>query len=342
MKINSIERYLNKVVCGDANEVMRKIPSNSVDLVITSPPYYKQRDYGKGGLGHEKKVEEYIAGLLEIFKECVRVIKDSGAIVFNIGDKYEDGNLLLVPYRFAIAVGQETNVRLLNEVTWVKTNPVPKQDKRKLIPSSEPFFIFVKSNKYFFDKDAFLGHMDYVRKKANGNGENVGKGYFNLIEASDLSADQKQQCRERLQEVIWEVKTGKIEGFRLKIKGIHAEPYGGQNGGRKIHLDRDGFTVIKIYGKSLKRDIIESPVETIKGNIHPAIYPEYIVQEFLKLLTRKNDVVLDPFLGSGTTAMVAKKMERNYIGIEVNADYCEYAEKRLATVQKEMVMELFI
>ena len=244
MKINSIERYLNKVVCGDANEVMRKIPSNSVDLVITSPPYYKQRDYGKGGLGHEKKVEEYIAGLLEIFKECVRVIKDSGAIVFNIGDKYEDGNLLLVPYRFAIAVGIviflffQKSLCCQIEFTF-----------NKLLYSNNMillYFIFVKSNKYFFDKDAFLGHMDYVRKKANGNGENVGKGYFNLIEASDLSADQKQQCRERLQEVIWEVKTGKIEGFRLKIKGIHAEPYGGQNGGRKIHLDRDGFTVIKI------------------------------------------------------------------------------------------------
>lgn len=143
-------------------------------------------------------------------------------------------------------------------------------------------------------------------------------------------------------ETIDEVKKGKIESFRVKIKGIHAEPYGGQNGGRKIHIERDGFTIIKIYGKSIKRDVIESPVETIKGNIHPAVYPEYVVQEFLKLLTCENDVVLDPFLGSGTTAIVAKKMKRHYIGIEINPDYCEYAEKRLAATQRESVMELFV
>jgi site-specific DNA-methyltransferase (adenine-specific) len=340
--MNKVEEYTNNILCGDAKTKLKEIPSNSVNLVITSPPYYKQRDYGGKGIGNEKTVEEYIENLMEIFRECVRVVKNTGAIVFNIGDKYENGNLLLVPYRFALEATTKTGVKLINEVTWVKLNPVPKQDKRKLIPSAEPFFIFVKSSDYFFNKNAFLNHIDYVRKKRNNNGSNIGKTYFKLIEKSDLSEEQKDLCREHLENAIREAKTGKIESFRVKIKGIHAEPYGGQDGGRKIHLERDGFTIIKIHGNSIKRDIIESPVETIKGNIHPAVYPEYVVQEFLKLLTKKGDIVLDPFLGSGTTAIVAKKMQRRYIGIEINPDYCEYAVKKISKTINEPMLELFV
>ncbi|NPA34303.1 MAG: site-specific DNA-methyltransferase, partial [Chlorobi bacterium] len=125
-----IDEIKNKIICGDAAEILKQIPSNSVDLVITSPPYYKQRDYGGIGIGNEKTVEEYIDSLMVIFKECVRVVKNTGSIVFNIGDKYENGNLLLVPYRFAIEATKRTNVKLINEVTWVKLNPVPKQDKK--------------------------------------------------------------------------------------------------------------------------------------------------------------------------------------------------------------------
>jgi DNA modification methylase len=311
-------------------------------LVITSPPYYNQRDYGRDGIGNEKTVEEYIENLIVVFKECVRVTKDKGTIVFNIGDKYENGNLLLVPYQFALEAVKSSKVRLINEVTWVKSNPVPKQDKKKLIPSTEPFFIFVKGNDYNFNRDAFLNHIDFTRKKTNGSTNNIGKAYFNLIDNSDLTDEQKSACREQLEKVISEVKQGKLESFRIKIKGIHAEPYGGQNGGRKIHLERDGFTIIRIYGNSMKRDVIESPVETIKGNIHPAVYPEYVIQEFLKLLTKKDDVILDPFVGSGTTAVVCKKMGRKFIGIEINPEYCDYARKKIAQSVGQNLLEMFV
>ncbi len=265
--MNRIKEYINQIVCGDAGEILKDMPSDSVDLVITSPPYYQQRNYGEKGIGDEGSIEEYVNNLMDIFAQCARVVKDTGSVVFNIGDKYENGSLQLVPYRFAIEATAKTKVKLINEVTWVKFNPVPKQDKRKLIPSSEPFFIFVKSQDYFFDKNAFLGHLDLIRKKPNGNGSNIGKAYFTLIEQSDLSEEQKNLCRNHLEQTIREVKSGKIESFRVKIKGIHAEPYGGQNGGRKIHLERDGFTIIKIHGNSIKRDVIERHANNIMDQI---------------------------------------------------------------------------
>ena len=341
--MKKIDEYIDKVICGDAAEILKQMPSNSIDLVITSPPYYKHRDYGGIGIGNEKTVEEYIDNLMIIFKECVRVVKNTGSIVFNIGDKYENGNLLLVPYRFAIEATKRTNVKLINEVTWVKLNPVPKQDKKKLVPSTEPFFIFVKSDKYYFNKDAFLNHIDFLKNsKKKRKGNNIGKKYFELIEQSDLTEEQKKLAKMELTKVIQEVKEGKIESFRMKIKGIHAMPYGGQEGGRKIHIERDGFTIIRIHGKSIKKDVIESPVETIKGNIHPAVYPEYVIQEFFKLLTKEGDIVLDPFMGSGTTGVVAKKMGRYFIGIEINPEYCEYARKRIAKIRREHTLKWFI
>ncbi len=341
--MKKIDDYIDRVICGDALEVLKQIPSDSIDLVITSPPYYNQRDYGGTGIGNEKTVDEYIDKLMAIFEECVRALKNTGSIVFNIGDKYENGSLLLIPYRFAIEAVRRTKVKLINEVTWVKLNPAPKQDKKKLVPSTEPFFIFVKSDEYYFNKDAFLNHVDSLKgSKKKKNGNNIGKKYFELIEQSELSEEQKELAKKELEKVIQEVKEGKIEGFRMKIKGIHAMPYGGQDGGRKIHIERDGFTIIRIHGKSIKRDVVESPVETIKGNIHPAVFPRYLIQEFIKLLTKEDDIVLDPFMGSGTTGIVAKKMRRRFIGIEINPEYCEYARRRIDKAKQDLTLEWII
>ena len=337
------KEQLNKIHLGDCSEILKTLPNNSVDLVITSPPYFQQRDYGGGGIGNEKTVEEFVESLVTIFKECVRITKKTGTIVFNLGDKYLDGNLLLVPYRFAIEATKDKSVKLINELTWVKINPAPKQCSKKLIPATEPFFIFSKTDDYYFNRDAFLEYRDNFfngNKKKAGN--DVGKNYFDLIEKSGLSVEQKILAKKELSEVIIEAKTGKIESFRMKIKGMHALPYGGQAGGRLTQIETKGFTIIKIYGNSMRRDVIESCVETIQGNIHPAIYPEFIIQELLKLLTKEGDIVLDPFLGSGTTAVVAQRLKRNYIGIEIHPDYIEYAEKRIKENANNHTIDLFL
>lgn len=332
-----IEQFVNRIICGDSLELIKKLPDNSINLIITSPPYFQQRDYGgpKNEIGNEKKVEEYVENLLKLFHECVRVIKEDGSIVFNIGDKYEDSNLLLVPFRFAIDVMNKEPVKLVNNITWVKLNPTPRQYRGRLVSSTEPFFHFVKSNNYHYNMDAFMNILDINGKKKNSNSNGIGKKYFTLIEQSDLTKEQKQNAINELKEVIEEVKKGKIYSFRMKIKGLHSLPFGGQQGGRKTQILTKGFTIIKIHGNSIKRDIIESAVETIKGVEHPAIYPENIIQELLKLLTKESDIVLDPYMGSGTTAVACKKLNRNYIGFDINPEYCKSAEKIISKVKKE-------
>lgn len=319
--------FLNQIIHGDNIELIKQVPSNSIDLIITSPPYFQQRDYG-GGIGNEKTINEYVDYLAKLFHECVRVIKEEGNIIFNIGDKYHQSSLLLTPYRFALSVLEKEPVKLVNTITWIKTNPTPRQFKRRLVNSTEPFLHFVKSNRYYYNIKMFREN-NLKKTKSKKNHTNIGKTYFKLIEKSKLSDSQKEQARKELTETINLVKEGKISGLRMKIRGLHSLPFGGQEGGRLIHLRTKGFTIIKLNGDSIKKDIIESPVETIKWNIHPAIYPENVIAEFIKLLTKKDGVVLDPFMGSGTTAIVAKKLQRKYIGFEINSKYCKYAKERL-------------
>jgi site-specific DNA-methyltransferase (adenine-specific) len=318
---------LNQIICGDCYNLIRDLPSSSINLVITSPPYFQQRNYG-GGIGSEKSVDEYIENLIAIMTECVRVIKQDGSIVFNLGDKYDESSLLLVPYRFAIEACNQRPLKLVNLITWVKRNPTPRQFKRRLVSSTEPFFHFVKSDGYYYNLDAFQA-VEREKKSPNGSSGKMGQKYFELIETSDLLPEQKQAARVELLKVIQEVKAGKIEGFRMKIRGIHSEPFGGQAGGRQIQLTKNGFTIIRIYGNPLKRDVIEMPVESVKGSNHPAMYPVNLVSEFLQLLTRENDIVLDPFMGSGSTAIACKQTGRYYIGFDLNPDYCRFAEERL-------------
>jgi site-specific DNA-methyltransferase (adenine-specific) len=323
----------NKILTGDSLEILKCFRDNSVDLVITSPPYFQQRDYGNGtlGMGNEATEAEYLENLCNIFWECVRVTKDTGAIVFNVGDKYVNGGLSLIPYKFAIKALESKQLFLINQITWSKLNPTPRQDKRKLIQATEPFFIFAKSKNYHFDLANFLRHLDDLNKNGKSKpSDKLGKQYFELIKNSDLSPEEKEKAQKALQEAIMLVHQGEIDSFRMKIKGIHKLAYGGQEGGRNNQIKNNGFTIIKILGNRLKRDIIESPVEMTKDNHHPAVYPLYIIQELIKLLTVENATVLDPFCGSGTTCLAAKILKRNYIGIEINPEYVALSQTRLS------------
>ncbi len=334
--------FLDEIVQGDCRHLLRQLPDECVDVVITSPPYYRQRDYGGMGMGNESSPQEYIENLLEVFEQCVRCTKSTGSLFFNIGDKYENGSLLLVPYLFANEATRRTGVKLINVITWVKPNPEPRQYRRRLVSSTEPIFHFVKSDHYQYHYERFMAHRDMMRSRVRaGNG--IGKRYLELIEQSDLTPEQKQEARLALQQAIEEVQRGEIASFRMKIRGIHSEAYGGYEGGRKSHLRNRGFTIIRMYDRAIKRDVIECPVIAVKSPNHPAVYPEFLVQELLHLTTEPGNLVLDPFIGSGTTAVVAKRMGRHYIGFEINPQYCEVAQKRVAeTAVQPSLLEFFV
>ena len=97
-------QYTDQLLTGDSSHILSGLEDDLVDLVITSPPYFQQRDYGNNNIdiGNEKTQKEYLSNLLQIFFECVRVTKPTGTIVYNLGDKYTNGGLCLIPYKFAL------------------------------------------------------------------------------------------------------------------------------------------------------------------------------------------------------------------------------------------------
>jgi len=320
---------VNSIQCGDAAFLLRQLPDDSVDLVVTSPPYYQQRTYEGAGqsVGTESSVERYVDSLIEVFSETVRVVKPTGNVVYNLGDKYLDSSLLLVPFRFALRASSVPNVKLVNNITWAKTNPTPRQFDRRLVSSTEPFFHFVKSNKYYYDREQFFDQGE--SKKSHKPTPKLGSSYRNLIDESDLSEIEKGLAHESLDEITQEVHKGEIQSFRMKIRGIHAEAFGGEEGGRKSQIRNQGFTMIRIYGRSMKKDVIHSAVESIPHLKHTAIFPETIIREFVKMLCPNNGIVLDPYIGSGTTAIAALKGGRNYIGMDIEPSYCDLANTRI-------------
>ena len=270
---------------------------------------------------------------METFDEVMRVIKPTGNVVYNVGDKYVNGSLLLVPFRFAIKASNRSNVRLVNNITWSKTNPTPRQFDRRLVSSTEPFFHFVKTNEYYYERELF-----YEQVKGNDSHKptpKLGSKYRDLIRTSSLNDHEKSLANEALDQVIDEVHSGTIQSFRMKIRGIHAQAFGGEQGGRNSQIKKQGFTVIRLYGRPMKRDLIESPVESIPGIKHTAVFPEIIVRQFVKMLCPINGIVLDPYIGSGTTAVAALKENRRYVGIDVEPYYCQMAKTRIQEYQEK-------
>ena len=317
----------NQVICGDNRDVILNIPDRSIDLVVTSPPYFQQREYSSPGLGNENTLDEYLDNITETLRQIMRVMKPTGNIVYNMGDKIVAGSLRLIPYRFAIRALDELDLRLVNDITWIKRNPTPHQFQRRLTNSTEPFFHFALGGKYYYDRSAFQPDKEKTRRSKPTS--KLGSRYRDLIETADLTCKQRASAHRALDQVIADVRNGDIHSFRMKIRGIHAPAYGGQDGGRKMHIERDGFTIIRISGRSMKKDIIESPVESLPGNGHPAIFPVRVVREIIRLLCPPGGHVLDPYLGSGSTAVAAILEDRNSIGIDISQDYCNAALARV-------------
>ena len=329
------DAIVNSVQCGNAAFLLKQLPSESVDLVVTSPPYWHQRCYNHARLtiGQEKTVDNYVDSLMDVFDEIARVIRPTGSIVYNIGDKYHNGSLLLVPWRFAHEVLTRYNMRMVNQITWVKSNPTPRQFNRRLVNSTEPFFHFAPAANYFYDCARFMNEPSDAR--VSKPGPRLGSRYRTLIKSSSLSKDKKQKALEALDEVVDEVKSGTIHGFRMKIKGIHAEAFGGNGGGRKSQMDRQGFTIIRMYGRRLKRDVIDNPVETIPQIGHSAIFPLRVIRELVRLLCPPGGIVLDPYMGSGTTAMAAYAEGCRYVGMEIEPEFCSLAQERISKFKRQ-------
>lgn len=277
---------LNRVHCGDSLSVMQKWPAEFVDCVVTSPPYYQQRDYHgqKKQVGREETPEHYVARLREVFAEVRRTLKNTGSLWLVIGDKYDDGAQLGLPWRVALALVDEGWI-LRSDCIWHKPNAMPSSTKTRPTTDHEYIFLLTKSADYFYNADAVREpHVTFTEKsKMKG-----GRGHF-----------------------------GKRGGT----------PEAGKNSGdTNLHNGR-WDQAFHPLGRN-KRTVWSIPLSKFRG-AHFAVFPESLVRTCLLASCPPQGLVLDPFLGSGTTAVVAQELGHSYLGMDVAPAYCKLARERL-------------
>ena len=308
----------DRILCGDALEMLRTLPDNSVHCCVTSPPYYDLRDYGVDGqIGREDTPAQYVARLTDVFSEVRRVLRPSGTLWLNIADtyagkgnqgdsvdpKYPNGrtgqtvainrrvegckakDMIGIPWMLAFAL-RDSGWYLRSDIIWMKANPMPESCKDRPSRCYEHVFLLTKSRSYYYDAAAI---------------------------AEPVAESTPMRMRRKF-------------GKNKYSAGIPGQAHQHLNDYRPNGYAEEDIPLLRN-----KRDVWQINSVPYKG-AHFAAYPPKLVETCLLAGCPQDGIVLDPFLGSGTTAAVAKQMGRHYIGIELNPDYCELAKQRIGGV----------
>lgn len=326
---------MERILCGDALDQLRILEAESVHTCVTSPPYYNLRDYGAAGqIGAEDTPEEYIGKLVDVFREVRRVLRPDGTLWVNIGDSYAanrtyqvhdkkdtKGNtfsrgakvpngckakdLIGIPWLLAFALRAD-GWYLRQDVIWSKTNAMPESVRDRCTKSHEYIFLMSKSPRYYFDAAAISEPI--ARSSA--------KRYLQNIEAQKGSDRQP----------------GKTNGkMKAALPRFGGKKYGDDSS--EESRTKSGSPYVPTLRRN-KRDVWAISTGGFKG-AHFAVFPEKLVEPCILAGCPKGGTVLDPFAGSGTSGVVAKRLGRNFIGIDVNGDYCRMAEDRIAKTEIE-------
>lgn len=314
--------HRNQILEGDALAQLRTLPTGSVDQVITSPPYFRLRDYAvKGQIGLEASIDEWVRELRAVLAECARVLVPTGTLWLNLGDTYStrpfEGaprkSLLLGPERLALAL-IEDGWTLRNKIVWAKTNTAPTSVRDRLATKHEVVYLLTRSPRYYFN-------LDQIRVPHTSKAKpTISKAPIGRPAWLGPNTDSDRGLR------------------ALKARGEPGHPLGKNPG-----------------------DVWAMSVSNFRG-AHFATYPVQLVDRMLRAgcperrcakcrapwvsppcriaiqpaapscdcqAESEPGVVLDPFMGAGSTAIAARALGRDWIGVELNHDFRDMALRRL-------------
>lgn len=323
-----------QILIGDALARLREMPAGSAHCVVTSPPYFGLRDYGMDGqMGLESTPAEFVAGMVELFREVRRVLRDDGTLWLNLGDSYctvphgpkmrnfadpklpqressgqanrqslpglKHKDLIGIPWRVAFAL-QDDGWFLRQDIIWAKPNPMPESVKDRCTKSHEYLFLLSKSPRYYYDSDA------------------IAEG------VADATVERLSQ------DVDGQAGSDRVPGKRNgPMKAV-----GRSRGLPPRHTkyletsDQSGLDDVGRGGKRNKRSVWTVATQPYTG-AHFATFPPALIQPCILAGCPAGGTVLDPFGGAGTTGLVAERHGRNAILIELNPEYADMARDRL-------------
>lgn len=329
------------LLLGDCQTVMRQMDNESVDCIVTSPPYWGMRAYdneeSEFEIGNESTFELYLEALTSVFTEAKRVLKKEGSLWLNLGDRYVDKRLLGMPWRVAVSLMDKGGWIMRNDVIWHQLKGT-QSCKDRLRDSYEHIFHFVKSKKYYYDADSIRiqpSKMPVVSAESTTSSTGVsGKKYRKMIhESTELSVQEKINAEKALDDVLAEIRLGLVNDFRMTIRGAqrawHSDNV--KISGRAKELVNKGFYIMRISSKGhLPTDIWDIvPEDTWRSDSHCAVYPEALLRIPILATCPENGIVLDPFSGTGTTVSAAVKLGRRGIGIELSPEYLKVSKQRI-------------
>lgn len=318
-----------KLLIGDALKGLSTLETGSVNCIVTSPPYYGLRDYGvECQLGQESSPEVFIQALVEVFREAKRVLRDDGTLWVNMGDSYNAGrngghaggkkqaslsrhngitksganvdglkpkDLIGIPWTLAFALRAD-GWYLRQDIIWSKPNPMPESVTDRCTKSHEYIFLLSKSPKYYFDQIRIPLKDESIARLAQDIENQVGSTRV----------------------------PGKTNGTMKAVrKNNSATPNMASSGainhdGKSGYFDSEGnLLVSSTANKKSVWTVTTKPF----SEAHFATFPPELIVDCIKAGCPEGGVVLDPFAGAGTTMMVANKLGRNSVGIELNREY---------------------
>lgn len=293
--------------------------------------------FEKAEIGLEETPEAYIAKLSDVFMEVYRVLKPEGTLWLNIGDSYNGnkvGNtevvknkkvsesndfhkklwggakpkdLIGVPWMLAFALRSQ-GWYLRQDIIWQKPNPMPESVTDRCTKSHEYIFLLSKSQRYYFDYEA-------IQEEATG---------YDGRKDTMMKGSKKYDTQIMPNQSVQSMAKNGHERWKFKSKNCQ---YDGQRP-NSMHLKREAGMVDEVYPVRNKRDVWSVNVKPC-SEAHFATYPFELIKPCILAGCPENGIVIDPFMGSGTTAIVARSLNRNYIGIELNPEYIKIAQKRL-------------
>ena len=251
-----MEKILNKIFNEDMLKGIDKIPDNSIDLIVTDPPYGLGKDYGNGS--DKLNSKDYLKWSKKWIDAVIPKIKNSGSFYLFLTWRYS-------PEIFSYI---KTKLNMINEIIWDRRVPSMGGSTRKFSSVHDNIGFFVKSNKYYFNLDSIRIPYDEETKKARTRSIFVGKKWLEV-------------------------------GYNPK----------------------DLWSEARIHAQDPEREN------------HPTQKPLEIIERIIKASCPEQGIVLDPFMGSGTTAVACANLKRNYIGFEINSDYCKIIEARIKKIK---------
>ena len=346
---------INKIYNENSLTGLKNLPDNSIDCCVTSPPYFGLGDYGNSEqIGLENTPELFVEQLVKVFTEVKRVLKKEGTLWLNLGDSYwggkgqsgqkdadiqdernkagksisskaqqmggkgitmpKDGkhhtikpkDLIGIPWMVAFAL-RSSGWYLRQDIIWSKPNPMPESVTDRCTKAHEYIFLMSKSNKYYYDSEAIKQPMITKEDRPNGVVRN------RLFQYDSKLNNNPEAYRSG----------GVIGGKKHK----NLEDNGLTN--HSFHKTRnEGKEWESLDGMANKRSVWTVTTKPYSG-AHFATFPEELICDMIKAGCQEGGVVLDPFMGAGTTALVARKLNRNYVGFELNPKYIKIAENRL-------------